>query len=76
MLEAKTERIRKDIETMAGFTATPGKGMTRFSFSKEDRMTRDYIASEMKGAGLTVFEDAAGNLFGRREGTVPGAPLS
>ena len=74
MLEAKTERIRKDIETMAGFTATPGKGMTRFSFSKEDRMTRDYIASEMKGAGLTVFEDAAGNLFGRREGTVPGAP--
>ena len=74
MLEAKTERIRKDIETMAGFTATPGKGMTRFSFSKEDRMTRDYIASEMKGAGLAVFEDAAGNLFGRREGTVPGAP--
>ncbi len=54
MLEAKTERIRKDIEAMAQFTASPGGGMTRFSFSEEDRKTREYITSQMEAAGLTV----------------------
>jgi len=73
MLEAKTERIRKDIEAMAQFTA-PGGGMTRFSFSGEDRKTREYITSQMEAAGLTVRRDAAGNLFGRREGKRRGAP--
>lgn len=74
MLEAKTERIRKDIEAMAQFTASPGGGMTRFSFSEEDRKTREYITSQMEAAGLTVRRDAAGNLFGRREGKRRGAP--
>lgn len=63
------ERIKRDIETMAGFTSTPGDGVTRLSFSEEDRRARDYIKGEMERAGLVVYEDAAGTIFGRREGS-------
>lgn len=74
MLETQETRIQKDLEALAAFTATPGAGMTRFAFTEEDRLTREYLAGRMKDAGLTVFEDNAGNLFGRREGTNPDAP--
>ena len=67
-MESKVERIKKDIDAMAEFTATPGMGMTRFSFSEEDRKTREYIKKRMNEAGLEVYEDGAGNLFGRRTG--------
>jgi allantoate deiminase len=40
MLESKISRIQRDIETMAQYTATPGNGMTRLSFTEEDRKTR------------------------------------
>lgn len=63
------ERITKDIETLAGFTSTPGAGVTRLSFSEEDKKARGYIKEEMEKAGLKVYEDAAGTVFGKREGT-------
>lgn len=74
MLEANLDRIRKDMEAISVFTATPGEGMTRFSYTEEDRKTREYIESRMMEAGLEVYEDAVGNIFGRREGKDPGAP--
>lgn len=74
MIESSAERIARDIEGLAEFTATPGMGMTRFSFSEEDRKTREFIKERMKEAGLTIFEDGAGNLFGRREGKQADAP--
>ena len=74
MLETQETRIQKDLEAMAAFTATPGEGMTRFAFTEEDKLTREYLAMRMKEAGLTVFEDNGGNLFGRREGTKADAP--
>ena len=73
-MESRVERIRKDLEAMGAITATPGFGMTRFSFSPEDRRTREYIRKKMSEAGLTPYEDAAGNLFGSRPGTKAGAP--
>lgn len=42
-------------------------GITRLSFTKEERAAKDLVASYMMAAGLTVREDAAGNLIGRRE---------
>ena len=74
MLEAKTERIKQDLEAMGKITATPGAGMTRFTYTEEHRLTRDYISNRMKEAGLSVFQDEAGNLFGRRKGTDGDAP--
>jgi allantoate deiminase len=50
-------------------------GITRFSFSKEERLAKDAVISYMKEAGLTVREDAAGNVIGRKEGLDPHAPV-
>ncbi len=73
-ISARTERIRKDLEAMAAFTASPGRGMTRHSFSEEDKKTREYIRARMEEAGLSTYEDAAGSLFGRRAGKRADAP--
>ena len=49
-------------------------GVARLSFTPEERQAKQLVASYMREAGLAVREDAAGNLFGRREGKNPGAP--
>ena len=36
----QTNRIQKDLETLASYTSTPGHGVTRSSYSKEDRFTK------------------------------------
>lgn len=49
-------------------------GVTRLSFTDEERAAKDLVASYMEEADLSVREDAAGNLLGRREGRDPDAP--
>ncbi len=66
--------IERHIENIAEFTSTPGKGTTRLTFSEQDRQAREYIKRVMTEYGLTVREDGFGNLFGRLEGTMEGAP--
>jgi len=61
-------RVVNDIEQLARFNATPGDGVTRLSFTKEDKEAREYIKKEMKKIGLEIYEDGYSNLFGRREG--------
>lgn len=67
-------RIKKDIETLSKYNATPGNGLTRFSFTKEDGKARNYIKKEMEKAGLRIYEDAAGTIIGRFEGKNQKAP--
>lgn len=50
-------------------------GITRLSFSPEERAAKDLVTGFMKEAGLSVREDEAGNLIGRKEGTNPNAPV-
>ncbi len=71
-METSVCRLQQHIERLAQFTATPGQGVTRFSFTPEDRGARDYIKEAMAGAGLTVREDGAGTVIGRRHGQVEG----
>ncbi|PAB59617.1 M20 family metallo-hydrolase [Anaeromicrobium sediminis] len=61
-------RIRRDIEELSKFNATPGQGLTRFSLTNEDREAREYIKSELTKLGLKVYEDPAGSIFGKRDG--------
>lgn len=68
---ARTERIQDLIEGLDRFTATPGNGTTRLTYSPEFRHASDYLCDQMAKAGLTVREDAVGNLFGRLEGRDP-----
>lgn len=71
----KLERIKDDIEALAEFNATPGKGLTRFTYSKEHKQARDYIIKQMEAAGLSVREDAVGTIIGRLEGQESDAPV-
>jgi len=38
-------RMMDRIETLSGFNSTPGKGVTRFSYSPEDRKAREYLGT-------------------------------
>lgn len=70
----RVDRIRKDLESLAEMTSTPGQGVTRVSFSPEETRAREYLRKEMEDAGLRVYLDHAGNLFGRREGRLENVP--
>ena len=68
------ERLWHRISEVGGIGRQEAGGVTRLSFSEEERAAKDLVASYMEAAGLSVYEDAIGNLFGRREGRDPDAP--
>ncbi|WP_449354985.1 Zn-dependent hydrolase [Virgibacillus natechei] len=73
-MKANNERIEKHIHDLSEFTATPGQGVTRLTYSKEDLQARNFIKEKMKEYGLEVREDGLGNIFGKLEGTKKDAP--
>lgn len=73
-IEKSTGRIAENLETLKTFTATPDNGCTRLPFTKEARDAVDYLRQVMEDAGLEVWEDAAGNIFGRLAGSDPTLP--
>jgi len=73
-MTANQQRIEQHIELLSRFTATPGAGVTRLTYSQEDLQARNYIKEQMVEYDLTVTEDGFGNIFGKLEGTSPDAP--
>ncbi len=71
----KLERIKRDIEELAKYNATPGNGLTRFSLTEEDKGAREYLKSELQKLDLLVYEDEAGAIFGRMEGREKEGPV-
>ena len=67
-------RLWKRLSELAEIGKQRGGGVARLSFTPEERAAKDLVASHMEEANLSVREDAAGNLFGRREGRNPDAP--
>ncbi len=67
------ERIQKDLEVINSFTATPGRGISRFTFSDEYMKARSYVADELRKIGAEISTTAGGNLRGRLEGTEKGS---
>ncbi len=68
------ERLWRRISDLGEIGREEGGGITRLSFTDEERAAKDRVASYMEEAGLSVYEDAVGNLFGRREGRNAEAP--
>jgi allantoate deiminase len=68
------ERLWNRLVEMSAIGAQEGGGITRRSFTAEERAAKDLVVTYMEEAGLSVREDAIGNLFGRREGLEPEAP--
>lgn len=69
------ERLFKRLLELGEIGKNQSGGITRHAFTQEDRSAKDLVSTYMKEAGLTVREDAVGNLIGRREGHNPEAPV-
>lgn len=74
-MKTSLDRIKNDIEQLSKFNATPGKGLTRMTFTNEDRGAREYIKEQMRQAELLVYEDAAGTIVGKLEGEIKDGPV-
>jgi allantoate deiminase len=73
--EIDADRLWSRLSELAEIGKSESGGVTRLSFTEEERAAKELVASYMREAGLTVCEDAAGNLIGRREGRVGDAPV-
>ncbi|RKS85170.1 N-carbamoyl-L-amino-acid hydrolase [Orbus hercynius] len=55
-------------------TSNHEKGTTRLAYSQVDEQAHEYLITKMKTLGLTVRQDAAGNVFARLAGFEPQLP--
>jgi len=69
------ERLWSRLSELSEIGKYEGGGVTRLSFTQEERAAKDLVAAYMREAGLEVREDAIGNLIGRREGRDQGTPI-
>ncbi len=67
-------RIVEHINALAEFGKNPQGGVSRVAYSEADRLGREYVFGLMQRAKLEVSIDAAGNLIGRRAGSVKSLP--
>jgi ureidoglycolate amidohydrolase len=68
-------RLEAAIQRLAEFNDDPGAGgITREVFTPTYRRALDWVAERMREVGMETRLDAFGNLWGRWEGSDPGAP--
>ncbi len=63
------ERLQANLGHLSGIGSDPAGGITRLGLSQAELEAHNYAVELMKDAGLSVRIDAAGNVFGRREGS-------
>jgi len=68
------ERIQKDLDAINAFNGTPGKGITRFTFSKEYQGALSYVVEELRRIGVESSFAPGGNLRGRLAGSERSGP--
>ncbi len=73
-MRVRKERIQKDLEAINAFNATPGKGITRFTFSTEYQGALFYVVEELRRMGVECSFALGGNLRGRLAGSEPSSP--
>ena len=64
-------RLNAHLRELSAFGANPQGGVSRVAYSDFDRAGRAYVMDLMRQAALDVSVDFAGNIFGRRAGSVP-----
>ena len=73
-MKAQIKRIQKDIEIINSFNATPEKGITRLTFSKEYQAAVAYVVDELRHIGVQMSYCQAGNIRARLPGSEDNAP--
>ena len=67
-------RLGEQLGTLAGFSDAPAPAVTRVVYTQADLDARVYLKALIAEVGLSVREDALGNLFARWEGLEPTLP--
>ena len=70
---ADADRILARCDQLAGISDTAGV-IRRVHLSPEHAQVNEIVGEWMRQAGLRTWQDAAGNLCARREGSEPGVP--
>ncbi|KAE8685574.1 Ureidoglycolate hydrolase [Hibiscus syriacus] len=70
-LSVDAQALQKQIDELSTFSDTPAPSVTRILYTENDVLARRYIKNLMGLAGLSVREDAVGNIFGRWDGYEP-----
>jgi allantoate deiminase len=73
-MKVQKDRIQKDLEAINAFNATPGKGITRFTFTKEYQGALSYVVEEFHRIGVESSFAPGGNLRGRLAGSERSGP--
>ncbi|KAH9764556.1 Ureidoglycolate hydrolase [Citrus sinensis] len=63
-LSVDTETLQKQIDELSTFSDTPAPSVTRVLHTENDVLARSYIKNLMGISGLSVREDAVGNIYG------------
>lgn len=71
---ASPANIQRILEKLNTFNSDQTGGTTRVLFTPPELEARSYIKKEMIDLGLSVREDAIGNIFGTLAGTEPELP--
>jgi N-carbamoyl-L-amino-acid hydrolase len=66
--------LQRRVDELALISEAPPPVVTRVLFSEADLRGRDYVRRAAREAGLSVREDAVGNIFARWEGSDPSLP--
>lgn len=67
-------RLQKEIDALALITEATPPVVTRILFSESDLRGRQFVKKLCREAGLTLREDAVGNIFARWEGSKKNLP--
>lgn len=73
--EIDQRRLLSELETLAGISDAEPPAVTRVVFTPTDLKARAWLISRCEEAGLTVRQDAIGNIFARWKGADPQAPV-
>jgi allantoate deiminase len=73
-MKIRKDRIQKDLDAINAFNGTPGKGVTRYTFSKEYQGALSYVVEELRRIGVEYFFSPGGNLLGRMAGSETSGP--
>jgi N-carbamoyl-L-amino-acid hydrolase len=68
------QQLQKEIDELAAISEAPAPVVTRVLFSEADLRGREYVKKLCREAGLSLREDAVGNIFARWEGTEKNLP--
>jgi ureidoglycolate amidohydrolase len=64
-------RLLSDLEKLASFSDDTPPGISRLVFAEADQKSRVWLKAQCRDAGLSVREDAVGNMFARWVGARP-----